>query len=104
MIASKQSEANSSRAAASQDARRRLGRGHPAYNGTVNDHEDDRSRAGSRRSSIDAIIDLYKKDVDRTLLRQALRLSPDQRLRRLVELTRFTDAFREAGKKALRKG
>jgi hypothetical protein len=54
------------------------------------------------RSSIDAIIELYKKNVDRGLLREALLLSPDQRLRRLVELTRFTDTVREAGKKVFR--
>jgi hypothetical protein len=68
----------------------------------VDDHEDDRPRARSPRSSIDAIIELYKKDVDRTLLREALRLSPEERLRRLVELTRFTGMLREAGRKAFR--
>jgi hypothetical protein len=66
----------------------------------VDDAEHPRPRAP--QSSIDAIIELYKKDVDRTLLREALRLTPDERLRRLVELTRFTDAVREAGKKAFR--
>ena len=52
------------------------------------------------RSSIDDIIDLYKKDVDRSLLRTALKMTPDQRVRRLVELTRFVETVREAGKKA----
>jgi hypothetical protein len=51
------------------------------------------------RSSIDDIIDLYKKDVDRTLLREALKLTPTQRLQRLVELTRFTERLRQAEKK-----
>jgi hypothetical protein len=54
------------------------------------------------RSSIDEIIELYKRDVDRSLLRAALNMTPDQRVRRLVELTRFTEAVREAGKKAFR--
>ena len=68
----------------------------------MDDHEDGSSRARSPRSSIDAIIELYKRDVDRTLLREALRLSPDERLRRLAALTRFTEMLREAGKKAFR--
>lgn len=56
----------------------------------------------SPRSSIDEIIELYKKDVDRSLLRAALKMTPDQRLRRLVELTRFVETVRESGKKAFR--
>jgi hypothetical protein len=59
--------------------------------------EDHDNRAPGR-SSIDDIIELYKKDVDRTLLREALKLTPDQRVRRLVELTRFAAAVREAKK------
>ena len=51
------------------------------------------------RSSIDDIIELYKKDVDRGLLREALKLTPTQRLQRLVELTRFTERLRQAEKK-----
>jgi hypothetical protein len=42
---------------------------------------------------------LYKKDVDRGLLREALKPTPDQRVRRLVELTRFAERLRETGKK-----
>jgi uncharacterized LabA/DUF88 family protein len=53
----------------------------------------------SARSSIDDIIELYKKDVDRGLLREALKLTPTQRLQRLVELTRFTERLRQAEKK-----
>ena len=50
------------------------------------------------RSSIDDVIELYKKDVDRGLLREALKLTPTQRLRRLVELTRFADRLQHAKK------
>jgi hypothetical protein len=56
-------------------------------------------RAAASRSSIDDIIELYKKDVDRSLLREALKLTPDQRVRRLVELTRFTERLGQAAKK-----
>ena len=31
----------------------------------------------------DPVIEAYKKDVDRTLIRENLRLTPDQRLRKL---------------------
>jgi hypothetical protein len=58
--------------------------------------QDDRT---PERSSIDDIIDLYKKDVDRGLLREALKLTPTQRLQRLVELTAFTESLQQAGKK-----
>jgi hypothetical protein len=51
------------------------------------------------RSSIDEIIELYKEHVDRGLLREALKLTPSERLRRLVELTRFTERLQQAGKK-----
>jgi hypothetical protein len=68
----------------------------------VNDPETPDAQAPATRSSIDDIIELYKKDVDRTLLRDALKLTPDQRVRKLAELVRFTEAFREAGRKAFR--
>lgn len=51
-------------------------------------------------SSLDAIIARYKLDVDRTLLRQALRLTPAQRLQTMVDLARAAEALRVAGKKA----
>ncbi len=49
-----------------------------------------------RRSSIDEIIDLYKKDVDRTLLREQLGKTPDERVRELVALERFAEELRLA--------
>lgn len=52
------------------------------------------------RSSIDDVIEVYKRDVDRTLLREALAMTPDQRVRKMVELARFTESLREAGRKA----
>ena len=67
-----------------------------SYNALMAENHDDVSPG---RSSIDDIIELYKKDVDRTLLREALRLTPTQRLQRLVELTRFTERLRQAEKK-----
>ena len=48
------------------------------------------------RSSIDDIIELYKKDVDRTLLRENLELSVDQRVRKMISALRVADAVRQS--------
>lgn len=52
------------------------------------------------RSSIDDIVELYKRDVDRTLLRENLKLTPDERVRKMVAVVRFAGVVREAGRKA----
>ena len=49
--------------------------------------------------SISAIIELYKRDVDITLIRENLKLTVEQRLRNLQNLQRFAEELREAGKK-----
>jgi hypothetical protein len=46
-------------------------------------------------NSIDDIIELYKKDVDRTLIRENLELTPTQRLERLEEAQRFVEELRK---------
>ena len=48
----------------------------------------------------DPVIELYMKDVDRTLLRRNLGLTPQQRLEQLQELCRFADELRRAGQAA----
>lgn len=40
-------------------------------------------------SSLDEIIEAYKKDIDRTLIRENLKLTPDERVRKML---RFRDA------------
>ena len=45
------------------------------------------------------VIDAYKKDIDRTLIRENLKLTHEQRVLQLMELQRMADALREAGKK-----
>ena len=57
-------------------------------------------RPASQRSSIDDIIDIYKRDVDRTLLREQLRKTPDERVRELVRLERFAEKLRAAVRRA----
>lgn len=45
----------------------------------------------------DPVIDAYKKDVDRTLLRENLRRSVDERVDQLIALQRFAEELRRAG-------
>lgn len=46
---------------------------------------------------MDRVIEEYKKDVDRTLLHENLKLTAEQRLLRLMELQRFAEELRRAG-------
>ena len=49
---------------------------------------------------IDPIIELYMRDVDRTLLRENLKLTPTQRLEQLMEMQRFVEELQRAGREA----
>lgn len=44
----------------------------------------------------DPVIEAYKKDVDRTLLRESLRLTPDERLHKLAEFMRSLRELQDA--------
>lgn len=46
----------------------------------------------------DPVIEAYKRDVDRTLLRRNLKLTVEQRLVQLMELQRFAKEVRRAGR------
>ncbi len=48
----------------------------------------------------DPVIEFYKKDVDRTLLRENLKLTPDERFRKFESFMRYVEELREAGRKA----
>ena len=48
----------------------------------------------------DPVIDAYKKDVDRTLLRENLKLTPHQRLERLQGMVQAAEELRRAGRDA----
>jgi len=52
------------------------------------------------RNGLDAVIDAYKKDVDVALIGENLRLSPEERLRKLMALQRFAAEVRRAGREA----
>ena len=48
----------------------------------------------------DPVIELYKRDVDRTLLRENLKLTPEQRRQKLQDFVAFAATLREAGRRA----
>jgi hypothetical protein len=48
----------------------------------------------------DPVIEAYKKDVDRTLLRENLKLTVDQRFQQFEKFMEFVTELREAGQKA----
>lgn len=43
------------------------------------------------------IIEAYKRDVDRTLLQENLKLTPQQRLEKMMAVLRFTEELRLSG-------
>lgn len=47
----------------------------------------------------DPVIEAYKKDIDRTLIRENLRRSVEERVRNLQALQRFADELRRAGRR-----
>lgn len=47
----------------------------------------------------DPVIEAFKKDVDRTLIREQLRRSVDARVRNMIAALRFAEALREAGRR-----
>lgn len=48
----------------------------------------------------DPVIEFYKKDIDVTLLRENLKLTPAERIRKLTELAKFAEDLRLAGREA----
>lgn len=62
------------------------------------ERDPDRAREGGGIPP-DPVIEAYKKDVDRTLLRENLKLTPAQRLRRLDEFVRAIRKYRGAARR-----
>ena len=52
---------------------------------------------------LDPVIEVYKKDVDVTLIQENLRLTVDQRFQQLMKLQQFAEDLRRAGRKAREK-
>jgi hypothetical protein len=51
------------------------------------------------RSATDPVIEAYKKDIDRTLLRENLKLTVEERLLQLIKLQEFAEELGRAGRK-----
>jgi hypothetical protein len=61
-----------------------------------------RTMAASSDPFVDPVVERYKRDVDRTLNARHLRLTPEQRIRQLMELQRFARELRRAGREPRR--
>jgi hypothetical protein len=67
-----------------------------AYNKTMSETETEREP--------DPVIEFYKRDIDRTLIRENLKLTVEQRLDNLASLQRFAEELRRAPKEKPRSG
>jgi hypothetical protein len=62
--------------------------------------------AGDSRFAVDVsldpdpVIEAYKKDIDRTLIRENLKLTPEQRILQLMKLQEFAEELQAAGRRA----
>lgn len=52
------------------------------------------------RPNPDPVVEAYKKGIDRTLIRENLKLSVEERFRKAMALARFADELRRAGRAA----
>jgi hypothetical protein len=59
---------------------------------------EERERQVARR--VDPVVEVYKKDVDRSLLRRNLEKTPEQRILDLQELLKLAEEARRAGREA----
>ena len=48
----------------------------------------------------DPVVDAYKKDVDRTLLRENLKLTVEERFRKFENMARFARELHDAGQRS----
>jgi hypothetical protein len=62
------------------------------YHVRVDSADDERNR--------DPVVEALVRDVDRSLIRRNLRLTPQQRIDQLVEMQRFAAELAEAGRRA----
>jgi len=51
----------------------------------------------------DPVVEAYKRDLDRTLLRENLKLTVDERFRQLAKLQKFADQLRKGGRRSRKK-
>jgi hypothetical protein len=49
----------------------------------------------------DPVVEVYKKDIDRTLLRENLKLTVEERFRKFESLAQYARELREAGQRTM---
>ncbi len=54
---------------------------------------------GSPDEYRDPVVEVYKQDIDRTLIRENLKLTVEERFRKAMALQRFAEELRRAGQK-----
>ena len=54
----------------------------------------------SPRPFADPVVEAYKKDIDRTQIRENLKLTVEERFRKAMALQRFAEELRRAGLEA----
>lgn len=68
-------------------------------------HSESKPQANERDTSLpedrvplppDPVIEVYKRDIDRTLLRENLKLTPEQRVIQLMEMQRAIEEMQKA--------
>ena len=52
------------------------------------------------RPDPDPVVEAYKKDIDRTLIRENLKLTVTERFQKAMALQRFAEEMRRAGREA----
>lgn len=57
-------------------------------------------REENKQPRTDPVVEAYKRDVDRTLIRENLRLTVEERFDALMRLQRFAEELRRAGREA----
>jgi hypothetical protein len=63
------------------------------------DYDETKDIFNFMEDSVQKIIELYKRDVDRTLIRENLKLTAEERLLKLQNFVEFAEELRKAGKK-----
>ena len=61
------------------------------------------AKTSESRSSLDDIIDVYKRDIDRTLVRENLKLSVEARMLKFIDFMKLLSEVRRAGEETRRK-
>jgi hypothetical protein len=59
----------------------------------------EKSENDNTAGSLQAVIDFYKKDVDRTLLRENLKLTVQERFEKFASFMAFVQELRTAGQR-----